>query len=197
MSVEHKSLRDEILFVIGRSSMPLSSGEIYERCEMVDEMKQVSNALFQLHAAGKIERLKGDGKLTYMLAKGVNAPAPAGKAGRPAAVDIPALGDEPGLNGSAGKTVGTPKADPVEAGLDLVEQAVDVVPRLAAEKLADALLDRTRKQLGRRPHAMRWWIDQDGMVEIVDGDHSVVLDPRQAQRMAQMVLATHEALELI
>ena len=38
MSVQHKSLRDEILFVVGRSSLPINSGEIYERVELADEM---------------------------------------------------------------------------------------------------------------------------------------------------------------
>lgn len=72
----------------------------------------------------------------------------------------------------------------------------------SAASLADAILAESRAQLEQtRNHlrlaAPRWWIDQDGSVEILDGDETVVLGPTQARRMAQMLLATHEALELI
>lgn len=94
MSVQHKTLRDEILFVIGRATIALNSSEIYERCTLADEMKQVSNAIFQLKDAGKIEAAEGDGRKRYKLADGLAAPAPAGKAGRPAEAPAePAAGD--------------------------------------------------------------------------------------------------------
>jgi hypothetical protein len=198
MSVEHKSLRDEVLFVIGRASEPLDSGKIYERCELADEMKQVSNAIFQLKAAGKIVNAEGEGRARYVLASGTSAPAPAGKAGRPAA-EIPVLGTH----------AEKPKADPVAAGLDLVERAVDkliaapsavrpepVEVRQSAGSLADAMLDRTRKQLARpavRP--VRWWIDQNGGIEILDDGEALSIDPVQTERMARLVMAFHDALE--
>jgi hypothetical protein len=185
MSVEHKSLRDEILFVIGRASAPLSSGEIYERCDLADEMKQVSNALFQLHAAEKITRNKDDGKLTYTLNKGVSAPAPAGKAGRPAAVEIPVLGTP----------AEKPKEDPVAQGLDLVEMATDPATRINAERLADALLEKTRAQLAKPAPAVRWRIDQDGGIEILCGEDAVMLGRDQAERMAVMLMASFDALD--
>ncbi|MDA8254162.1 MAG: hypothetical protein M0Z99_00755 [Betaproteobacteria bacterium] len=85
--IQHKSLRDEVLYVIGRATAPLSGPEIYERCELADEMKQVSDALFQLKDAEKIVRVEGEGRARYKLAAGVMAPAPAGKAGRPHVAD--------------------------------------------------------------------------------------------------------------
>lgn len=82
MTIQHKSLRDEILFVIGRASEPLDSGQIYERCELADEIKQVSQALWGLKEAKKLTVVEGSGRPRYVLANGVSAPAPAGKAGR-------------------------------------------------------------------------------------------------------------------
>jgi hypothetical protein len=228
MSVEHKSMRDEVLFVIGRASEPLDSGKIYERCELADEMKQVSNAIFQLKAAGKIVNAEGEGRARYLLASGTPAPAPAGKAGRatktslaPASV-LADFADATGRLAVEVPVLGTPaekqNSDPVADGLDLVEQAAGkriaapsavrpepVEGRQSAERLADALLAGSRAQLERqgmirghlRLDTPRWWIDQNGSVEILDGDETVVLGPTQARRMAQMLLAAHEALELV
>jgi hypothetical protein len=142
MTMQHESLRDEIVFVIGRSSLPLDSGEIYERVELADEMKQVSNALYQLTAAGKLARVEGDGRVRYVLADGVAAPAPAGKAGRPtdAAPATAPLAD-PGisLEGAAGKTQRAKAADHIPQAGKMVEPS--------AESLADAILAKLRKQL--------------------------------------------------
>lgn len=183
--IQHKSLRDEVLYIIGRASAPMHSLEIYERAKMADEVEQVSKALWALNDAGKITRIDGAGRARYKLADGVAAPAPAGKAGRSKAVqaddaaaarapltgirpaaepglpvlDIPTLGDEPGLGGQAGKTVRRAKADPVEKGLDLVESAlkdspaqVSVKEALAgkqpgadAARLADAIIARLKQ----------------------------------------------------
>lgn len=149
MTVQHKSLRDEILFVIGRSSLPLNGSEIYERCELAEEMKQVSNALFQLKDIGKIVAAEGEGRPRYVLADGVTAPAPAGKAGRPteAAPAAAPLAD-PGisLDGAAGKTqrakAEEPKADHIPQAGKMVEPS--------AESLADAILAKLRKQLSEQ-----------------------------------------------
>lgn len=91
-----RTLRDEVLYILGRSTAPLNGSEIYERATLADEMKQVSNAIFQLTESRKISRIVGDGRARYVLAKGTATPAPAGKAGRPAA--------DPGLSldGAAG-----------------------------------------------------------------------------------------------
>lgn len=113
--IQHTSLKAELLYLIGRASAPLSGAELYERCELADEIVQVSKALANLQSDGKIVRVPGEGRARYTLADGVAAPAPAGKAGRskavescesgPPALDIPTLAD-PGisLQGAAGKT---------------------------------------------------------------------------------------------
>jgi hypothetical protein len=194
MSVEHKSLRDEILFVVGRSSLPLNSGEIYERVTLADEMKQVSNALFQLHAAGKLQRIEGEGRVRYALASGVATPAPAGKAGRPETsaasaaepprLDIPAIGDPGiGLDGAAGKARrANPRGEQVAKLLDT-----------DAERLADALIATSREQLDG-PKS-RWMIDQAGGVSVFSEVGRIILSPLQARMLAKVVMATHAVLE--
>lgn len=193
MTMQHKSLRDEILFVVGRSSLPLNSGEIYERVELADEMKQVSNALFQLTAAEKLTRVEGEGRVRYVLAEGVSAPAPAGKAGRP---------DNAAPTGAAPTPDHIPQEGKmVEPARGTVQHAITVQPGADAGKLADAILAVSRKQLTRRASAVqypRWWIDQDGAVEIAHegaGD-TITLSAGQAARLAEMVLAAHAVLEL-
>ncbi len=148
MTVQHKSLRDEILFVVGRSSIALNGSEIYERCELAEEMKQVSNALFQLKDIGKIVAAEGEGRPRYVLADGVAAPAPAGKAGRPTeAAPAPAPLADPGigLEGAAGKTqrakAEEPKADHIPQAGKMVEPS--------AENLADAIIARLKKHFTR------------------------------------------------
>lgn len=133
--IQHTSLKAELLYLIGRASTPLSGAELYERCELADEIVKVSKAIANLVSDGKIVRAPGDGRARYQLADGVAAPAPAGKTGRSKAVqeadaarthapcgtpptkvppapglpklDIPGLGDHlAGLGGAAaGKTV--------------------------------------------------------------------------------------------
>lgn len=119
--IQHKSLRDEILYVLGRSTIALNGSEIYERCTLADEMKQVSNGLFQLKAAGKIVAADGEGRPRYKLADGVQAPAPAGKAGRlagsggdtgaaPPKIEIPTLGEPAARESKATRTLAPPAA---------------------------------------------------------------------------------------
>lgn len=209
MSVEHKSLRDEVLFIIGRASEPLDSGQIYERCELAEEVKRVSDALWVLRTDGKIAFAEGEGRKRYVLASGVAAPAPAGKAGRQAVtpaepglpkIDIPTLGD-PGisLNGAAGKTqrakADEPKADHL-AGAGKLIQVVDV--DASAARLADAMIAKSRVQLAPGMEGgPLWWIDQDGCLEISDrGDNGLLVEfsREQARLMAAMVLAVHDEL---
>lgn len=207
MSVQHKTLRDEILFVLGRANAPLDSGEIFERAKLADYTEQVSKALWALKDDEKVVRAPGDGRARYTLAEGQRAPAPAGKAGRSKAVqaddaqpaelpmiDLPPLSDiGHSLNGAAGKTR---RANP-ENDISHVD-----VPNLA-----DAMLAVSRDQLSsgaayaRRKSAPaskpRWWINQDGGLEIDAPDRidPLVLNREQAQRMAAMVLGAHDALE--
>lgn len=198
MSFEHKTLRDEILFVIGRASAPLTGAEIYERAKLADEMKQVSQALNALKGDEKIVRVVGEGRARYTLAPGQHAPAPAGKAGRSKAIqaddartaelptlDLPLPNDiGQSLNGAAGKTQ---RAKP----------AIDISDIPDLPNLADAMLAVSRKQLTpglkREP---RWWIDHNGGLKIAtaDIDYAVVLTREQAQRLAAMVLGAHDAL---
>lgn len=204
MSFEHKTLRDEILFVIGRATTPLNSGEIFERAKLAVEMKQVSKTLCALQELEKIVRVPGDGRARYRLAEGQRTPAPAGKAGRSKAVqaddaaqptelptrDLPPLNDiGHSLNGAAGKTQ---RANP----------EIDI------PNLANAMIEVSRDQLSssaeyaRRKSALaspkpRWWINQDGGLEIGVPDRvdPLVLSREQAQSMAAMVLGAHDALE--
>ena len=166
MTVQHKSLEDEILFLLGRSSTPLDVGQLYERAELAEEIKQVSNALYRMKAAKKITRVEFESRRCYKLADGVAAPAPAGKAGRPVAAapaegaglltvgygippaDIPAIGD-PGisLDGTAGKTQ---RAKPVKPKADHVAAAgKEIEP--SAEDLADAILAKTKRLFAPMP----------------------------------------------
>lgn len=224
MTVQHKSLRDEILFILGRASEPLDSGQIYERCTLAEEVKRVSDALWILRTDGKIAFAEGDGRKRYVLASGVAAPAPAGKAGRQAVtpaepglpkIDIPTLGD-PGisLNGAAGKTkADKPKADKFAparstppdthpagglgaASAGKLIQVVDI--DASAARLADAMLAKSRQQLAPGLEGgPLWWIDQDGCLEISDrGDNGLLVEfsREQARLMAAMVMAVHDEM---
>lgn len=131
--IKHPSLKAELLYLIGRANAPLSCTELYEKCELADEVAQAAKALANLQSDGKIVRVPGEGRARYTLAAGVAAPAPAGKAGRPKAeqaddaahfapltgirpmpescesgppaLDIPTLADSGiSLQGAAGKT---------------------------------------------------------------------------------------------
>lgn len=84
--IKHTTLKGELLYLIGRASAPLSGAELYERCELADEIAKVAKALANLQSDGKIVRVPGEGRARYKLADGVAAPAPAGKIGRSKAV---------------------------------------------------------------------------------------------------------------
>lgn len=170
MTIQHKSLRDEILFVIGRATAPLNSSEIYERCTLADEMKQVSNAIFQLKDLGKIAAAEGDGRKRYTLAPGVSAPAPEGKAGRPpeasAAPAEPAAAAAPVTGTSVGRSPIRPAPEPGLPVLDIPkpaeaappacpgpvaglfdERVEDLAAGSNAERLADAIIARLKREL--------------------------------------------------
>lgn len=97
MTVQHKTLKDEILFILGRASEPLDIGQIYERCTLAEEIKRVSDALWILRTDGKIAFAEGDGRKRYVLATGIAAPAPAGKAGRSARMPVIGVDSKPAL----------------------------------------------------------------------------------------------------
>ena len=167
--IQHKSLKDELLYLIGRATAPMSSADLYEKCELAEEVSNVAKAVANLQSDGKIVRAEGEGRARYKLAAGVAAPAPAGKTGRskavqqddaapaqsapltgirpapestPPALDIPTLGDRPA---DAGKPMPNEAAAADDAaiakGLDLVEA------QLSSERLADAILERLKRQL--------------------------------------------------
>lgn len=165
--IQHTSLKAELLYLIGRATTPLSCAELYDKCELADDITKVAKALANLQSDGKIVRVEGEGRARYKLAPGVVAPAPAGKMGRSKAVqtadaagvppaqplDIPTLADPGiGLEGAAGKTqrakADKPKADPVPragkmaGGCD--EGLADAVI------LADAIIAKLRKQLSEQ-----------------------------------------------
>lgn len=173
-AIQHKSLKDELLYLIGRATAPMSSADLYEKCELADEIVKVAKAVANLQGDGKIQRAPGEGRARYTLAAGVAAPAPAGKEGRSRAVqkddattaqaapltgirpafepglpvlDIPNLGDHlAGLGGAAGKTVRRPA--PAVAGDDEIGKGLDLVEaQLNDERLADAIIARLKRQL--------------------------------------------------
>jgi hypothetical protein len=165
MTMQHKSLEDEILFLLGRSSTPLDVGQLYERVELADEIKQVSNAIYRMKATKKIAPTAFEGRRAYKLADGVAAPAPAGKAGRPtdAAPAAAPLGDVVGLPGDTSVVVGAAG----KATLADTDQAILRAGAAAAadrvlgkadkhkasrgdESLADAIIAKLRKQLSKQ-----------------------------------------------
>lgn len=174
MIIQHKTLKNELLYLIGRATAPMSSAELYDKCELADEIAKVAKAVATLQSDGKIVRVAGDGRARYTLAAGVPAPAPAGKEGRSKAVqkddaaaaqsapltgirpaaepelpelpvlDIPNPGDH--LAGAAGKTVRRPA--PAAAGDDEIGKGLDLVEQpVSAERLADAIIARLKRQL--------------------------------------------------
>lgn len=161
--MKHKSLRDEILYVIGRATAPLSGPEVYERVELAEEMKQVSNALFQLKDAEKIVRVDGDGRARYRLADGVAAPAPAGKAGRSKAVQKDDAQQAAAPIRPAAQEAGPPALDIPAHDNTAPKEPATLRERAAAEAayrksdgstpyksdaaLADAILARLKRQL--------------------------------------------------
>lgn len=159
---KHDSLSTELLYLLGRAGTPLTSTDLYERCELADEVAKVASTLSALKSQGRIVRVDAEGRARYALAAGVAAPAPAGKSGRrksretaeagpsapsaplsgihpdpvsgPPVIDIPSLGEQlAGLNGAAGKT-GDQKITP-----DLDQ---------ADKRLADAIIARLKRQFG-------------------------------------------------
>jgi hypothetical protein len=162
MTMQHKSLEDEILFVIGRSSTPLDVGQLYERVELAEEIKQVSNALYRMKAAKKITRVEFESRRCYKLAAGVGAPAPAGKAGRPtdaAPAAAPLANSGISLEGAAGKTQRASHADTdpavLRAGAAGAAERVLAKPdkhkaSRGDESLADAIIAKLRKQLSEQ-----------------------------------------------
>lgn len=95
-AIQHASLRAEILYLIGRSSAPLDCTELYEKCELADEISKVATALSNLKTDKKIVRVPGEGRARYKLAEGIPAPASAGKAGRRRVEDPDAAPAAPG-----------------------------------------------------------------------------------------------------
>lgn len=170
MTIQHKSLKDELLYLIGRSTAPMSSADLYEKCELADEVTKVAKAVANLQSDGKIVRVEGDGRARYKLATGVAAPAPAGKAGRsmavqkddaahsrPPGLDIPQLGDHPadaeiakGLDLVNAQLFAERLADDPEVSGDLYARAKNseqVAQQLSDERLADAIIARLKRQL--------------------------------------------------
>lgn len=167
--IKHPSLKSELLYLIGRASAPLSGAELYERCELADEIVKVSKALANLQSDGNIVRVPGEGRARYTLAAGVAAPAPAGKAGRsktvqaddaahfapltgirpmpescepgPPALDIPPQGD-PRAKGRAEAAHHAASAERVLGKADKHEA------RRSDESLADAIIARLKRQFG-------------------------------------------------
>lgn len=170
MIVQHKSLKDELLYLIGRATAPMSSAELYEKCELADEIAKVAKAVANLQGDGKIVRAPGEGRARYTLAAGVPAPAPAGKEGRSRAVqkddaaaaqaapltgirpavepglpvlDIPNLGDHlAGLGGAAGKTVRRPAT--AAAADDEIGKGLDLVEQHAVPEVSGDLYARAK-----------------------------------------------------
>lgn len=176
---QHKSLRDEILWVIGRASAPLDSGQIYERCTLADEIKRVSDALWFLRDSKKIKALDGEGRKRYVLADGKHAevaktvskesPAPAENApiagfkpaGVPAApaITIPVLGEAKPPRGPYRKrqAKAAPAADQVIK--PVADQAPDQVIKpgpdtvgfgYSSGKIADAMIADLRARLRKQ-----------------------------------------------
>ena len=167
MTIQHQSLKAELLYLIGRATAPLSCIELYEKCDLAEDVAKVAKALANLQSDKKIARVPGEGRARYTLAEGVAAPAPAGKTGRSKAVqkddasrikpitgirpapepglpalDIPSLGDQiASLNGAAGKSV-RQKETPAKPAENTANR------QIKAENLADAIIARLKRDFG-------------------------------------------------
>ena len=140
MKITHPNLRAELIYLIGRASAPVTSAELYDRCELADDVVKVSKALNNLCELGKIERAPGEGRARYILPAGTKTSAPAGKAGRSKAVqrddstraDVLPAAREPAENPPKPATATAPAPDHI----------VD-----ANKMLADAILARLKRDL--------------------------------------------------
>lgn len=170
--IKHPNLKAELLYLLGRASAPLSGAELYERCELADEIAKVAKALANLQSDGKIVRVPGDGRARYKLADGVAAPAPAGKEGRSKAVQADDAGSRP-LTGVR------PAADRQEAG----------PPRLDIPSLADQIGSLS----GGAGKTVRRGIAPAGQPATSDDEVAKGLDQVEAQlqaaRLADAILA--------
>lgn len=177
MIIQHKTLKNELLYLIGRATAPMSSAELYDKCALADEIAKVAKAVATLQSDGKIVRVAGDGRARYTLAAGVPAPAPAGKEGRSKAVqkddaaaaqsapltgirpaaepelpelpELPVL-DIPNLGDHLAGAAGKTvrRPAPATAHDDEVGKGLDLVEQQnSAERLADAIIARLKRQL--------------------------------------------------
>ena len=160
MKITHPNLRAELIYLIGRASAPVTSAELYDRCELADDVVKVSKALNNLCELGKIERAPGEGRARYVLPAGTKTSAPAGKAGRSKAVqrddstraDVLPAAREPAENPPKPATAAAPAPNDVEqARLALLARAHRAPPEptqaKADAKLADAILARLKRDL--------------------------------------------------
>ncbi|GBL46245.1 hypothetical protein SFMTTN_2058 [Sulfuriferula multivorans] len=191
MSEQHKSLRDEILFVLGRASAPLNTGEIYERCQLAEEVKAVANAVWGLRTAGKIELIDAPGRKAYKLADGTKVPAPAGQAGRPKAAE-PVVGGI-NINNQLPVTESDPAFDRV---VHQAEQAVKIanaiqhdVAFVAAKAIPAFLL---KPEPIKVPHPPRFLVDDAGALEIEDDDTTLRMEARDVKRLLKFLTAVKE-----
>lgn len=143
---QHPSLKAELLYLIGRATSPLSSADLYERCELADDVIKVSKALANLQADSKVVRVEGPGRARYKLADGVATPAPAGKAGRSKAVQQD--------DAAQAAAPIRPAADPGLPRLDIpaggVAPTVPAEPRTMREKgRVEAAFQRAKKDTAR------------------------------------------------
>lgn len=191
MSENHKSLRDEILFVLGRASAPLDTGEIYQRCKMAEEIKSAIDAVWQLRKSGKIELIDAPGRKTYRLADGVKAPAPAGQAGRP-----PKVAEMEPVSGgiNINHTADTALAKPSRASAVGVDQ---YIPRnkLTGEGGVKTLSQQPillKAEPIRIPGAPRFLVDDAGALEIEDDDTTLRMEARDVKRLLKFLTAVKE-----
>lgn len=159
MKITHPNLRAELIYLIGRASAPVTSAELYDRCELADDVVKVSKALNNLCELGKIERAPGEGRARYVLPAGTKTSAPAGKAGRSKAVqrddatraDVLPAAREPAENPPKPATATAPAPDHIVDANKMLADAHRAPPEptqaKADAKLADAILARLKRDL--------------------------------------------------
>ena len=150
--IKHTTLNNELLYRIGRASTPLSSAELYERCELADDITKIAKAINNLQSDGKIVRVEGEGRARYKIAPGMVAPAPAGKAGRSKAVQADDAAHGTPLSGvQPAPEPALPKIDiPPLGAPDHVADAAPKEPQTEREKgRVEAAFWRAKKSTAR------------------------------------------------
>lgn len=162
MTTQPKTLRDEILHVLSRASAPMNTGEIYERCQLTDEIKRVVDAVYILRTEGRIEAVDAPGRKQYKLVKAITK-----------AVDsIPSLPEVPVVDRAP------PAAPHIPTFLRKDAVVADSAPAAALDQFSDA---------GDMTQAVSYSINDSGNLCISDDDTVMLLPADEVKRLRKFL----------